>query len=101
MCVYVYVCEGCMYDFGDLEASVSGQVAAPIPCPMCPQEQKGLFSEVGGEAGWSRGGGGQEWDLGAVVRVLSGWMSQMYLSRICFLGRVTLPVSASVSWAAR
>ena len=101
MCVYVYVCVGCMCDFGDLEASVSGQVATPIPRPMCPQEQKGLFSEVGGEAGWSRGGGGQEWDLGAVVRVLPGWMSQTCPSRTCFLGRVTLPVSASVSWAAR
>ena len=65
-----------MCDFGDLQASVSGQVAAPIPRPMCPQEQKGLFSEVGCEAGWSRGSGGQEQGLGAVVGVLPGWMSR-------------------------
>lgn len=43
----------CTCDFGDLEASVSGQVAATIPHPMCTQEQKGLFSEVRCEAGWS------------------------------------------------
>ena len=72
----------------------------PSPAPCAPRSRK-VSSLKWDEAGWSRGSGGQEQGLGAVVGVLPGWMSQTCLSRTCFLGRVTLSVSASVSWAAR
>ena len=85
--------------FGDLQASVSGQVAAPIPRPMFPQEQKGLFSEVGCEAGWSRGSGGQEQGLGGSGRGSAGldvpdvsvqdllpWASDLVCVSLSFLG---------------
>ena len=88
-----------MCDFGDLQASVSGQVAAPIPRPMFPQEQKGLFSEVGCEAGWSRGSGGQEQGLGGSGRGSAGldvpdvsvqdllpWASDLVCVSLSFLG---------------